>query len=68
MRNLKKLKSDTMEDTLALSPQERVRLAESLYQEIVHIQKKRFKPFVKSFSSFEEYEKWKARQKDPWLW
>lgn len=57
-----------MEDTLALSPQERVRLAESLYQEIVHIQKKRFKPFVKSFSSFEEYEKWKARQKDPWLW
>ena len=27
----------------------------------------RYEPFVKSFSSFKDYEKWKKRQRNPWL-
>lgn len=50
------------------TPEERVQLEESLYQDIVKLQKRKITPFAQSFSSFKAYEAWKAKQKDPWLW
>lgn len=28
---------------------------------------RRYRPFVKSFDSFQEYEKWRKNQTNPWL-
>ncbi|MBI1871663.1 MAG: hypothetical protein HYS07_10820 [Chlamydiae bacterium] len=53
---------------LELTPQERVRLVESLCDEVKRIQKKPWKPFFRSFPSFEALDRWKAKQGDPRLW
>ena len=51
-----------------LSLRERVRLGEELYRQAVLLNPfPRPKPFAKSFESFGNYEKWKRRQKNPWL-
>jgi len=41
---------------------------EELYKRLLLFSPFRYKPFVKSFSSFVEYERWKKKQKNPWLW
>jgi len=49
------------------TPQKRLKVMEKLYKELYLRKPPRYKPFVKSFNSFKEYEKWRKRQKDPWL-
>jgi len=48
--------------------EDRILLTESLYEENLKIQNKTWKPFWKSFESFEDLDFWKKRQKDPRLW
>lgn len=52
-----------------LSLQERVVLGEELYRQSVRLNPfPRPKPFARSFESFERYEKWRRRQKNPWFY
>jgi hypothetical protein len=44
----------------------RLREAERLYRDFVELTPYRFTPFVKSFDSFEAYERWKRAQTNPW--
>lgn len=45
---------------------ERLFAAERLFQEFKALTPYRYKPFGKSFESFDEYERWKRAQKNPW--
>jgi hypothetical protein len=40
--------------------------AENLYRDFVALTPYRFKPFVRSFDSFDEYERWRRAQSNPW--
>jgi len=40
--------------------------AEQLFRDFVELTPYRFRPFVKSFESFEDYERWKRAQTNPW--
>ena len=40
--------------------------AERLYRDFVELTPHRFTPFVKTFDSFEAYERWKRAQTNPW--
>jgi hypothetical protein len=40
--------------------------AERLFADFVQLTPYRFKPFVKSFDSFDDYERWKRAQTNPW--
>lgn len=48
--------------------EKRLRVADELYQRLWFFSPYKCKPFVKSFRSFKEYEKWKKKQKNPWFW
>lgn len=53
---------------IRLSLRQRVELAEeliSLGESLVP--QARYRPFVKSFDSFREYESWRKKQSNPWL-
>ena len=53
---------------LHLSLKERLELSEQLLREAEALNPfPRYKPFVKSFESFEEYEQWRKQQRNPWL-
>ncbi|HEY2953731.1 MAG TPA: hypothetical protein VGK89_00605 [Candidatus Eisenbacteria bacterium] len=40
--------------------------AERLYLDFRELTPYRFRPFVKSFDSFRDYERWKRAQTNPW--
>jgi hypothetical protein len=40
--------------------------AERLFADFVALTPYKFTPFVKSFDSFDEYERWKRAQTNPW--
>jgi hypothetical protein len=40
--------------------------AERLYRDFVALTPYRFTPFVRSFDSFDEYERWRRAQQNPW--
>jgi hypothetical protein len=44
----------------------RLREAERLFADFAELTPYKFKPFVKSFDSFDEYERWKRAQTNPW--
>lgn len=44
----------------------RLREAERLYADFVELTPYKFEPFVKTFNSFDEYERWKRAQTNPW--
>jgi hypothetical protein len=44
----------------------RLALAESLFRDFARLTPYRFRPFVKSFASFDEYERWRRAQTNPW--
>ncbi len=55
-------------DGTHLSPRERLQLAASLTQQAELLNPhRRYQPFVRSFESFEKYETWRKKQKNPWL-
>jgi hypothetical protein len=44
----------------------RLRESERLFADFVELTPFTFKPFVKTFASFAEYERWKRAQTNPW--
>jgi len=44
----------------------RLRESERLFRDFVELTPCRFRPFARSFQSFEDYERWKRAQTDPW--
>jgi hypothetical protein len=48
------------------TPAARLREAERLYADFVELTPWPFTPFVKTFDSFAEYERWKRAQTNPW--
>ena len=40
--------------------------AERLFADFAELTPYKFTPFVKSFDSFDDYERWKRDQKNPW--
>jgi len=40
--------------------------AERLFQDFRELTPYRFRPFVRSFASFAQYERWRRAQKNPW--
>ena len=45
---------------------ERLAQAERLFRDFEELTPYRFTPFVRSFDSFAEYERWKRAQDNPW--
>jgi hypothetical protein len=45
---------------------ERLFEAERLFRDFAELTPYKFKPFVKSFDSFDEYERWRRVQTNPW--
>lgn len=55
-------------DGSSLPIKERLQFAEKLYQQAAQLNPfPYFQPFVKSFTTREEYENWQKKQKNPWL-
>lgn len=46
----------------------RLHILNSLYLQFKLLTPYKPQPLVKSFDSFEDYEKWKKKQKNPWYW
>ena len=44
----------------------RLRLAEALYRDFVALTPYRFRPFARSFDSFDQYQRWRRAQTNPW--
>jgi hypothetical protein len=40
--------------------------AEALFRDFVAMTPHRYRPFVRTFDSFEEYERWRRAQTNPW--
>ena len=40
--------------------------SERLYRDFVELTPERFRPFVRTFTSWEEYERWRHAQTNPW--
>lgn len=40
--------------------------AEALFRDFCELTPYRFRPFVRSFDSFEDYERWRRAQTNPW--
>ena len=53
---------------LELTPAERVREAQRLWNWYRKLHPRKWAPFWRSFDSFEELEQWKSQQTDPELW
>lgn len=66
-RYLRRLKLDPADGTY-LSPAERVSQAEELFKQALRLGRTSpYKPFVKSFDTLEEYDRWRKRQTHPLL-
>jgi hypothetical protein len=44
----------------------RLEASEALFRDFVALTPYRFMPFVRSFDSFDEYERWRRAQTNPW--
>ncbi len=44
----------------------RLDAAEALFQDFTELTPYRFRPFVKSFESWDDYEHWRRAQTNPW--
>ena len=55
-------RDQTLRDGLALSPAERVKLSEELWEELAGYRND--KPEAVSFDTFEEYERWRNRKRE----
>lgn len=44
----------------------RLKEAEALFRDFADLTPYAFRPFVKTFDSFEEYERWRRAQTNPW--
>jgi hypothetical protein len=44
----------------------RLALAEALFRDFVRLTPHRFRPFAKSFDSWDAYERWRRAQTNPW--
>lgn len=64
----KVLEVDNALEGIFLSLRERLKLVSDLYDRFLLLTPYRYKPFVKSFDSFKQYEAWKKKQKNPWFW
>lgn len=54
-------------DVSHLSLRERVRQSEQLFREAVKLNPyKKYRPFVRSFKTLGEYERWRKKQSSPW--
>jgi len=49
------------------SPAARLAEAERLFLDFRDLTPYRYRPFVRTFASFEEYEEWKRAQANPWF-
>jgi hypothetical protein len=52
--------------TRRLSPAECLREAERLFLDFRELTPFKFRPFIRSFSSFREYERWRHAQTNAW--
>jgi hypothetical protein len=48
------------------TPAGRLAEAEALYTDFVALTPYRFRPFVRSFDSFDDYHRWRRAQTNPW--
>ena len=60
-RGFEEARERTLREALALSPSERVRLAEELWSELAR-GSRRVKPWTAAFDTFEDYERWRRRR------
>jgi hypothetical protein len=51
---------------IPISPAACLRAAERLFQDFKDLTPYEFRPFVRSFHSLAEYERWKRAQRNPW--
>lgn len=58
---------DNSREGIHWSIKKRVRVLAALYDQFRLLTPYTYKPFVKSFKSFKEYEKWKKKQSNPWF-
>jgi hypothetical protein len=67
-RKKRKIHLKAPDDGSSLSIKERVLLCEELWRLSEKLNPfPRYKPFVKSFDSLKDYEKWRKKQTNPWL-
>jgi hypothetical protein len=57
-----------LRDGLRLSPAQRLREGQKLWDWYRKLHPRVWKPFWKSFDSFADLERWKSEQQDPELW
>ena len=55
-----------LRDTATQTPARRLAEAEALYNDFVALTPYRFRPFARSFDSFDEYHRWRRAQTNPW--
>jgi len=48
------------------SPRARLEASEALFRDFQALTPYRYTPFVRSFDSFDEYERWRRAQTNPW--
>ena len=53
-------------DRVPRSAAARLALAEALFRDFARLTPHRYKPFVKSFDSWDAYERWRRAQTNPW--
>ena len=63
-RSFEEGRERTLREALALSPPERVRLAEELWSELAR-GSRRVRPWTAAFDTFEEYDRWRRRGGPP---
>jgi predicted transcriptional regulator len=63
-RSFEEGRERTLREALALSPPERVRLAEELWSELAR-GSRRVKPWTAAFDTFEDYDRWRRRGGPP---
>ncbi|MBI2335672.1 MAG: hypothetical protein HYU97_02785 [Deltaproteobacteria bacterium] len=66
MAKFSTFESNNSLEGLKWSVEKRLNVLEELYQRYWLLNPYPFKPLVKSFNSFKEYEHWKKKQKNPW--
>lgn len=57
-----------LEESLKLTPEQRLREAERLWNEVVRLLPEPLPHFARAFDSFDEYEAWRLQQDRPWLY
>ena len=56
----------TVRSGVPRSAASRLALAEALFRDFAELTPYRYRPFVKSFESWDAYERWRRAQKNPW--